>query len=248
MKMDDSKAKHQTDDIKRFYELLNRLEARVGGRRTLSACHGRMKWPPRGVYFFFEDGEDRSGSGVGPRVVRVGTGSLITGGKSTLWIRLRNHRGTAGGGNHRGSKFRLLLGDAIKRDRRLQGVDSWSVENDIPKAAHRLGITEEQIKAAEGPLEGQVSEYIGAMPFLWVSVNDEAGPKSDRGIIERNSIALMSNHCQPFDPPSGNWLGANSKDNHVRASGLWNSDHVFESYDPVFLVLLEQYVESAGPV
>lgn len=46
-------------DLDRFYELLRRLEAVVGGTRTLAACDGRMGWPTRGVYFFFEPGETR---------------------------------------------------------------------------------------------------------------------------------------------------------------------------------------------
>ena len=49
-------------DTGRFYELLTRLERRVGGARTLATCDGRMDWPRRGVYFFFEEGEERSGS------------------------------------------------------------------------------------------------------------------------------------------------------------------------------------------
>ena len=32
-----------------------------------------MYWPQRGVYFFMEDGEERSDSGSGLRIVRVGT-------------------------------------------------------------------------------------------------------------------------------------------------------------------------------
>jgi hypothetical protein len=43
-------------DIIRFYALLGHLEAEVGGKRLLRDCHGRMNWPRRGVYFFFEDG------------------------------------------------------------------------------------------------------------------------------------------------------------------------------------------------
>ena len=60
-------------DLTRFYDLLDRLTASIGGARLLSECHGHMDWPTRGVYFFFEDGEARSDSGNGPRVVRVGT-------------------------------------------------------------------------------------------------------------------------------------------------------------------------------
>ena len=53
-------------DTARFYDLLDRLAVRVGGLRVLADCTGTMKWPRRGVYFFYEDGETRSGSGQRP--------------------------------------------------------------------------------------------------------------------------------------------------------------------------------------
>ena len=62
-------------DLDRFYALLAELEGLRGGKRLLAECHGRMGWPQRGVYFFFEDGELRD-DGVTPRVVRVGTHAL----------------------------------------------------------------------------------------------------------------------------------------------------------------------------
>ena len=94
-------------DLTRFYVILDRLEQGVGGARRLSSSDGRMDWPTRGVYFFFEPGEVRTDSGDGPRVVRVGTHALTTRSRTTLWNRLSNHRGTAGtgGGNHRGPSF-----------------------------------------------------------------------------------------------------------------------------------------------
>ena len=75
-------------DTRRFYDLLNRLEGRIGGRRMLADCNGRMNWPNRGIYFFCEAGEARSRSGAGLRVVRVGTHGLKAGSRSTLWARL----------------------------------------------------------------------------------------------------------------------------------------------------------------
>jgi hypothetical protein len=35
------------------------------------------------------------------------------------------------------------------------------------------------------------------MRFLWIDIDDEPGPASIRGFIERNSIALLSNHGRP---------------------------------------------------
>ena len=75
-------------DTIRFYELLDRLAMRVGGPRLLRRCHGKMDWPTRGVYFFYERSEARSGTGAGRRVVRVGTHGLKIGSQSTLWRRL----------------------------------------------------------------------------------------------------------------------------------------------------------------
>ena len=99
-------------DLDRFYELLDDLEHAVDGRRRLRSATGRHGWPTRGVYFVFEPGEHRESGG--DRVVRVGTHGLKTGSRSTLWGRLRQHRGTrGGGGNHRGSVFRLHVGQAL---------------------------------------------------------------------------------------------------------------------------------------
>ena len=51
--------------------LLDRLRNRVGGARRLVECNGRMDWPQRGLYFFYEAGEERSGTGTGLRVSYV---------------------------------------------------------------------------------------------------------------------------------------------------------------------------------
>jgi len=82
------------EHLDHFYELLSELEDRLGGRRTLGECHGNMSWTKRGVYFFFEPGELREDWRT-PRVVRVGTHALKRGSRSTLWGRLRQHRGKA---------------------------------------------------------------------------------------------------------------------------------------------------------
>ena len=82
------------EDIRRFYEILESLEKRVWGKRTLADCNGYLDWPERGVYFFFEPGEMRTTSGRGMRVVRVGTHALQEGSKTNLWKRLRQHQGT----------------------------------------------------------------------------------------------------------------------------------------------------------
>ena len=99
-----------------------------------------MEWPARGVYFFFEDGEARSTSGTGPRVVRIGTHALTAKSSTTLWNRLAQHRGVVGtgGGNHRGSIFRLLVGEALLRRRGLRVLELGKEAG--PERSRRLSL------------------------------------------------------------------------------------------------------------
>ena len=89
-------------DTLRFYALLARIKESTGGYRFLATCDGRMDWPRRGVYFFFEDGEGRSEPACSFRVVRIGTHALKPGSRTSLWDRLSQHRGgfRSGTGNH----------------------------------------------------------------------------------------------------------------------------------------------------
>jgi hypothetical protein len=233
-------------DVEAFYGILGTLEAKLGGKRLLSECAGRLSWPHRGVYFFFEPGETRSDLGEGPRVVRVGTHATAAGSKSRLWGRLSQHRGSigSGGGNHRGSIMRLLVGVALKKKSTMDHIDTWGVGQTSTKAAMKLGVSSSDLRQREHVLESAVSQYIRAMPFLWVDIDDAPDPKTDRGLIERNSIGLLSNYQQtPIDRPSDNWLGAYCDRERVQRSGLWNNNHVDEGYDPEFLAVLERYVE-----
>ena len=234
------------DDLIRFYDILADLERRLGGTRTLGDCSLRTKWPARGVYFFFEPGETRSDSGRGPRVVRVGTHALTSQSRTSLWNRLSQHRGITkdGSGNHRGSIFRLIVGAAIKRKIGDEEPRSWGLGSDPGKAAAKLVMTREQVKTAEKTLERRVSEHIRSMPFLWLAVEDAPGPGSARGVIERNSIGLLSNWGKPaLDPPSTVWLGRFSDRERVRNSGLWNNNHVNEGYRPEYLQVLAEHVQ-----
>jgi hypothetical protein len=149
-------------DLRRLYAALDALEGCIDGKHTLAECHGRMVWPPLGVYFFFEASELRSETGTGPRVVRVGTHGLKAGSGTSLWRRLSQHRGitSTGGGNHRGSIFRLLVGTAIRHRDQLVAPVSWGVGSDPGAAARSLGLTWEQVLVAEGPLETRVSEHV----------------------------------------------------------------------------------------
>jgi hypothetical protein len=236
-------------DIMRFYILLDRLESRLGGTRTLATFDKYHDWPRRGLYLFFEQTEIRKQSGKGPRVVRVGTHALGTGSRSTLRQRLGQHRGQAsGGGNHRGSIFRLLIGQALQVRADVAQCVSWGVKGSAGKAALALNISRDALTSAEAPVELAVTNYLGTMPFLWLDIDDEPGHGSLRDVIERNAIALLSNHERPaVDPPSPGWLGLSSKRPLVRSSGLWNQRHVEKTHDPIFLDDFEKIIERTSP-
>ena len=225
------------DDLTHFYELVDRLTVTIGGARLLCECDGRLDWPNRGVYFFLEKGEVRSDSGEGARVVRVGTHGLKAGSKTKLWSRLSQHRGSAesGGGNHRGSIFRLLVGAALMAREPSGAISPWGQGSSAGSS----------IREAERRMESAVSESIGAMPFVWVPIDDAPGSDSMRGVIERGSIALLSDLGKPsLDPASSSWLGAHCPRHRVVTSGLWNQNHADETYDPRFLDVFEALIRA----
>lgn len=220
--------------LESFYQLLADLEQHLGGPRSLSDDARGVNWPRRGVYFFQEAGERRSDTGRGPRITRVGTHALKAGSKTSLWNRLSQHRGQkrSGGGNHRGSIFRLIVGTALI-EKEGYHCPTWG----------RGSSASRDIREGEQSLEKEVSVVIGDMPFLWLDIPDAPGPDSLRGYIERNAIALLSNlGKQPLDPPSEDWLGHLCNRPLVQQSGLWNQKHVDEAYDPAFLDALADLI------
>jgi hypothetical protein len=199
----------RSEELVRFYSLLDRLSDKIGGARRLADCSSQMIWPKRGVYFFQEEGENRSHTGEGLRIVRVGTHAVRALSRATLWKRLYQHRGSlkTKGGNHRGSIFRLLIGEALIRKEHLV-CSTWGTG----KAA------KVNVRRAEIDVERRVSRVIGDMRFLWLAIYDEPGPQSRRAYVERNSIALLSNYSKsPLDPPSPAWLGRSSCRETIKA-------------------------------
>ena len=219
------------DDLDRFYGLLDDLSQRVGGTRKLKNCTGYMDWPDRGVYFFLEPGETHRSTDQ-LRVARVGTHAVSAGSSTSLWNRLRTHRGATrgsyeGGGNHRGSVFRKRVGEAI--------IERNSLHDEYPHWGEGTSANRDR-RLDELELERRVSEFLRELPFLWLNVDDEPSAESQRAYIERNAIALLSNYQRDaIDPRSAEWLGRNSRSDKIRDSGLWNVNHVDEAYDPTFL-------------
>lgn len=230
-------------DLSRLYDLLDRLEASVGGKQRLKDSTGYMDWPDRGVYFFFAQDETRDSTDQ-LRLTRVGTHAVSTGSGTSLWNRLRTHRGSnrgtyEDGGNHRGSVFRKRVGEAmIVRDDLHDEHPHWGDGSSAGR----------ERRLAELEHERRVSEYIRDLPFLWVSIDDEPGPDSDRAYIERNAISLVSNYAKAsIDTRDEGWLGKDSPRDEINQSGLWNINHVEEEYDSAFLDRLSRAIEETTP-
>lgn len=218
----------------RFSRLLHRLWLSQSGGRRIGDAHGRLPWPSRGLYFILEPNHAISGGRM-PRIVRVGTHAVSAGSKTTLWDRLSTHRGTStGGGSHRSSIFRLHVGRAtMNHDRSQSWPDTWSQGQSAPTA----------VRAREAVLEQRVSEIIGGLSVLWLDVDDEPGPASERAYLERNSIGLLSRVGLLSPATRKSWLGRLSPDWRIAASGLWNLNHVFTKPDKHFLDRLEAAID-----
>jgi len=239
------------DDLDRLYDLLGQLEDKLGEKRRLKNCNGRLNWPDRGVYFFFSPGETR-GSDNQQRVTRVGTHAVSEGSSTTLWDRLKQHYGTGSrssnhphGGNQRGSVFRREVGRAmIERHTLADQYPEWDLRR-IKNSDRERGVVRDE----EYPLERRVSTYIRELPFLWVTVEDEPSKHSERAIIEKNALGLLSNLKRTaLDPRLDWWLGIHSQQQKIRQSGLWNVRDVEGTYDPDFLDLLERRIAETEPL
>ena len=220
-------------DLERFYYSIERL---ISNGQTFSLDDQRLvdALPRRGVYFLFEPGELRRNRAAS-RVVRVGTHAVSRNASSSLWGRLRTHRGTGDGrGSHRSSVFRLHVGRALQNGELVySNISTWG----------HGATAERQIRDSEIPLESAVSAFIRTMTFTYVTISDQPGAGSDRSYIERNSVALLSTVASLVDRPSREWLGNASDRGAIQQSGLWNLNYVGEAYDPRFLAILERYVD-----
>jgi hypothetical protein len=139
--------------------------------------------------------------------------------------------------------YRKRVGEAI--------IEKHDLHDDYPDWGTRWsGIDRDRgaVRDEEYILERRVSTYIRDQPLLWIDLDDEPGPDSDRAFVERNAIALLSNfERSAVDPRADDWLGRHSRSRKIRESGLWNVDHVDEAYDPAALDRLERAVEGTTP-
>lgn len=233
-------------DLKRFYSLMDRLENLTGGKRKLESCDRFVDPRDSGVYFFFEKGERRQGSGTGRRVVRVG--------KCVRYRQRisREHKPPTMDEEARfpnilwGSVFRVWVLHTLFRK---HFAEHEQYEDIAPVVGGRVTAMRGNLNKREQRLLAQLSrEYMWPMSFLFLPIEGE----EQRRYIERNSIGLLSEYREerPIDLASRHWLGRHCVKERIRKSGLWNSNHVGRrnrpKYEPAFLDLLEELVDRAG--
>lgn len=219
------------EEVAGVYRCISQLAEKTGGIRVLNKCNGRMYWPKRGVYFFVDFQEQSILSRGFPRIVRIGTHAVSKGSKTTLWDRLKTHKGTEKGeGNHRGSIFRLHVGNAIiNRDGLM--CDTWGIGQNATK----------EIKEKEKYIEHLVSDYIGQLGVVVLDIDDEPCALSDRAYIEKNAISLFSSINSSFNFSTMNWLGNWNSREEIKNSCLWNINYINSEYDSKFFQIFEKY-------
>jgi len=223
----------RTQDLNRMYELLNQKAFKDKFHFKFPNLSGGKIISKRGVYLFTMDSEARLFHSDIERIVRVGTHAVSYKSKSTLWQRLKTHRGkNNGSGNHRSSVFRLHIGSSIINKESLV-CPTWGIGQSKPEFDHPI----------EPKIERLVSEYMLAMSVMYISVNDKASKFSDRAYLEQNMIALISEQRIPLDVADENWLGFNCINESVQKSSIWNVNYTDKHYDPRFIDVLEKYID-----
>lgn len=75
----------------------------------------------------------------------------------------------------------------------------------------------------------------------WLDGGDQPGPRSERGTIERNAIALLSGYREPApDPSSANWLGQATET--AFAAPASGTTTMMKHYAPTFLDAMERRI------
>jgi len=238
--------------LQELYREFENLSEKTGGPYYLDNYSSDWNWPTRGIYIFFTpDTNIEADPHSEWTVARIGTVGVANGSSNTLMNRMRQHRGNkkgkyAGGGNHRGSIFRLHVGNAIIHKNDLHNeYPHWGKSNsNVPD-----DISTTEIREQEHPLEERVSEYIRSLPFLILNVPGEPGPKSDRARIEKQLLSTFGFYHRTKDYlRDDRWLGTFSPKPEVYKTGLWNINHVDGFCSPSVLHDVQQYLEQTEPL
>lgn len=239
---------HQAE-IDRLYALLQRrvdvLHAEYGHLPTPGDLPAKRDgWRTKGVYFVFEPGEIRSNN-AGLRVVRVGSHSGQT---SSIESRIVGEHAKDWGR----SRLRMQVGAALLRkgkfDRHIDPADrnGWVEEwyRHIPakRGRGKFGVHDrpKELHPTLHGLHSMVTRTIANMNIVWVEIPD----KDQRLRLEKQCIMLLSNYHRqqtPIDPSSDLWLGNHAREEEIRASGVWNVQHVKKPHTPGFLDDYEKY-------
>ena len=227
------KSSKRVNDVAMLYSMLQDPLLLKNNLRLVDECSGSMIWPKRGLYIFYEPGYNRMLNYNELKIMRVGTHGVSEGSSSSLWHRLKTHKGNKDlSGNHRSSIFRLHIGTAlIVRDGLV--CPSWGIGQSSNKCIHEL----------EDKIEKKVSEYIRKMQLLFFGIEDAPSKMSDRAYIEQNMIALLSGPIGPIDLAEESWLGYHCLNPAVRKSSLWNVDYTDMQYDVKFFDVLQTYID-----
>jgi hypothetical protein len=214
------------------YNIIEGLDRTTGLMRMRDLF--KREIPEAGIYLFFDEQEPRLKEITKLRVVRVGTHGVAEGSKASLRHRMRTHYGTVSGeGNHRSSIFRLHVGRSLMNAKMVPAIASWGVQ-----------MLDREALGAEREIEQAVSKYLGDLLVLLINVPGLSNKRNDRAYLEQSLISLLSNACNPLDPPNSGWLGLSSDKQEIRKSGIWNVNHVYQRVDPSFINVLDYYVSA----
>lgn len=162
--------------------------------------------PPNGIYIFYEVGEKCLVAGKEvDRIVRIGTHKS----DGRFPGRIRQHYGRVNslGGNKNASVFRKHLGGSLMNRANPEDprIKEW-----IKQDGRTFFDVEEWVSR----------ELRGRFTFSCFPVDT----KEDRLSLESSLIALLAQH--PLGKPSEKWLGYSAISPDIKASGLWNTQHI----------------------
>jgi hypothetical protein len=167
--------------------------------------------PKNGIYIIFEKGEKQSNL---DRVVRIGSHN----GDNRLFARIDEH---FIGGDHRSSIFRKHLGRCfLAIDKRTDYLLNWDLK--IKKKVDKARNLDKIDWVLEAKYERKLTDYI-RNNFSFILIEDLT-EKVKRKRLEEGLIATFAQSDEKII--SKKWLGKFHPDRKIRASGLWNIQHI----------------------